>query len=221
MLEAPSVFNSVDLALGRRHFDMVIQLMGKVVLIAGGACPLITALTSRLTADGATVRCEKPDFDACTSLGRVDVLLNVIPPIPQGAFLDLSQSDWERCLAATLGSAFRWSQAVGRAMSLSGYQGTVINIVREADSDEAAFALFAPMMRRGCTIAFTQALAAEFADRLIRVNAIVSHEADQDASTTGHASEELIQATLFLCAAHGAPVSGEIIHVGGTVRRWP
>ena len=205
---------------------MTTLLRSKTIFIAGTTGPLVPALVSRLVAEGAAVR-SPPDgrreADALASLsaeaGSVDVLLNVIPSSPAAAFFDMAQSDWDRVLSETLSDAFRWSQAIGRAMSLSGNQGTIVNIVCESHRSQGEFPVFAPMIRRGCTIAFTQALAAELADRQIQVNAIVARTAEQEESAM-RASEDVIRATLFLCAAHGTSVTGETIYVGGAARAY-
>jgi NAD(P)-dependent dehydrogenase (short-subunit alcohol dehydrogenase family) len=209
--------SAIGRLLPNGRFDMPNQLQGKSLLIAGPTCPLIPTLISCLSAEGAAVQYNELEADGCAEgLGRIDVLLNVIPAIPVEAFFDLSQTEWERSLSATLSNAFRWSQAVGRRMSLSGSRGIIINILSERDAGQDEVSPFVPMIRRGCTIAFTQALAAELTGRPIQVNAIVAHAAGHERLTPAEAFEDVVRTTLFLCAAHGTSVSGESVYLGGS-----
>jgi NAD(P)-dependent dehydrogenase (short-subunit alcohol dehydrogenase family) len=63
-------------------------------------------------------------------------------------------------------------------------------------------------------VAFTKALAAELSDRQIRVNAVVSRPAPQASLPLYETFENVVRATQFLCAAHGAFVSGQTIDLG-------
>ncbi len=207
---------------------MASLLQGKTVFVAGMASPVIGRLIARLSEEGAAVRLPPEDrraadalaSDCSAGLDGIDILVNLIPGTPVSAFFDMSQPDWELMLSTAFSDAFRWSQAVGRAMSLSGKRGAIINIVYEPDDAQGALAVFAPMIRRGSTVAFTQALAAELADRQIQVNAVVSRAGERGGSAPNHAAEDVIRATLFLCAADATSVTGETIYVGGATQAY-
>ena len=201
---------------------MPTSLQGKTVLVAGAGGPLVSALVSRLASEGAAVRLLQDDrtetsahADPPMDLGRVDVLLNVILPIPATSFLDLSQLDLCRFLPTTLGDSFRWSLAVGRSMALSDTHGMIVNVLGGPSHRSAGSSPFAPTLQQGCIVAFTQALAAELADRQIQVNAVVGPSDDRERPALHSEAESIIGATLFLCATHGRAVNGEIVYVAG------
>jgi NAD(P)-dependent dehydrogenase (short-subunit alcohol dehydrogenase family) len=200
---------------------MVAVLHGKTVLVAGGTGAMPAALESGLTGAGATVRMAArngrgSDLFAAVRDGKaggIDVLLNVIGPARPIAFLDMSRRDWDNLLPGMLGDAFMCTQAIARAMSLAGEQGTIINIACDSRSPEVFVPPFVEVAWRGAVAIFTKALAAELGGRRIQVNAIVSRLGDRIESPE---FEDVVRTALFLCAAHGTFVTGETIEVGGT-----
>ena len=202
---------------------MARMLRGKTVLLAGGTAELPAALASGLMAAGARVRLPSRDGRVAneevealySAAGRIDILINIVPPVPPAAFFDMSRGAWGGLLSSTLDDAFLWTQAVARVMSFSGEQGGIINIVGNMDHPDADVAPFTELASRGIVVALTRALAAELANRGIQVNAIVGRSARGPGS--GEAGfADVVRTAVFLCAAQGTFVSGETIEVGGS-----
>jgi NAD(P)-dependent dehydrogenase (short-subunit alcohol dehydrogenase family) len=143
-------------------------LKGKTVVLAAGNSELLATLACGLGAAGARVCFGQPpkrgtlqgdgrEADERVSavyseVGKIDVLVNVVGPVPPTAFFDMSRNAWVGLLSAMLDDAFLWSQAVARAMSLAGEQGTIINIVCERGHPGEDIAPFTRLARRGASL---------------------------------------------------------------------
>ncbi len=109
------------------------------------------------------------------NLGRLDALVNnaaiqICKPI-----LEMSVAEWDRIMAVNLRSTFVCSQAAHPLLKAT--QGSIVNVSSvHAIATSANIAAYAAS--KGAIVAFTRALAIEFAPEQIRVNAILPGAVD-------------------------------------------
>ena len=128
----------------------------------GGACIAIEADV----ADRAS--CQNLVAAALEAFGRVDILVNNAAIIKLGGVADFAESEWERIFAVNVKGVFLMSQAVIPHLREG---GAIINIASNAGKRGSAFN-GAYCASKAAVIGLTQSMAAEFAERSIRVNAI-------------------------------------------------
>lgn len=175
------------------------RLLGKVVLITGGAGGIGRAISHRLTSAGAHVVvadlnqaavqevgeavnglgvvCDlqsSKSVDQCVGktlerYGQIDVLINAGAIHLQKRIVDITDDEFESILKVNLIGSFFTCRAVGRVMSEQGRGGRIINFVTTLFPN----ALSAPYMASKYGLwGFTGCLAMELAKYQITVNAI-------------------------------------------------
>ena len=104
-------------------------------------------------------------------LGVPRIVINNAGTVARKPSLDVSDSDWAAVVDVNLSGVFRVAQAAARAMVLAGAPGTIINIasilglrVRPQVASYAA--------SKAAVVQLTRALALEWAEYGIRVNAL-------------------------------------------------
>lgn len=106
------------------------------------------------------------------SFGRIDALVNNAGVVLRNPALEVTQADWDVVLNTNLRGAFFTSQAVAKHMLESGTGGAIVNISsthgRAALKERAVYGVSKAAMDQ-----MTRALALEWADFGIRVNAVV------------------------------------------------
>jgi NAD(P)-dependent dehydrogenase (short-subunit alcohol dehydrogenase family) len=131
---------------------------------------------------------------AVEELGSLDVLVNnsgVLHPQP---LLETSDEDWDRVLATNLRGTFLCSRAAGRVFKEHG-AGKVINIASNfAYMGVPGFVSYCSS--KAAVVAFTRALAVEWARLNIQVNAIAPGYFESDMNAELRADEELLKRTL-------------------------
>ena len=185
-----------------------------------------------------TVQADVADPDACRdmvrrtreALGPVSLLVNNAGLSYQGLFQDLSDADWNRCLAVNLTGARNMVQAVLPHM-LHVKAGAIVNIssiwgLRGA-SCEVAYAC-----SKAGIVALTRSLALELAPSHIRVNAVapgcietdmvrVLEQETIDAliaeTPLGRLGqpEDIAQAVAFLASDKASFITGQVLTVDG------
>lgn len=108
---------------------------------------------------------------ACSRLGQIDILINNAGiNIPKPA-LEVTEEDWDRVLDTNLKGTFFCSQRVGKHMIEHRTPGKIINIV-----SQMAFVGYikrsAYCSSKGGAVQLTRALAIEWAQHQIKVNAV-------------------------------------------------
>jgi 2-deoxy-D-gluconate 3-dehydrogenase len=113
-----------------------------------------------------------PELIAATvaKLGSIDILVNNAGLIRRAPAVDFSEMDWDEVLAADLTSVFRLSQCAGRHMLAQG-SGKIINIASLL-SFQGGVRVPAYAAAKGGVAQVTKALANEWAERGVQVNAI-------------------------------------------------
>jgi NAD(P)-dependent dehydrogenase (short-subunit alcohol dehydrogenase family) len=179
------------------------------------------------------------------TVGRLDALINnaaiqVCKPV-----VETSIAEWDRVMEVNLRSVFLWTKTAHPLLQTS--QGSIVNVSSvHAVATSANIAAYAAS--KGALVAFTRALAIEFAADQIRVNAILPGAVDtpmlRAGLERGHLSgtnvmelmkqlgqktvmgrvgqpEEIAQAILFLADNHrSAFMTGQalVIDGGATIR---
>jgi NAD(P)-dependent dehydrogenase (short-subunit alcohol dehydrogenase family) len=125
------------------------------------------------------IECDVTDADAiercvrttASELGGIDVLVNNAGgPVFNSPFLDMREAGWHKVLDLNLTSVVRFSQAVGAHMAAQRW-GSVINIT--SPSTLRPWPAITPYgAAKAAVLNLTQALAQEWAEYGVRVNAI-------------------------------------------------
>ena len=199
------------------------------------------SLAAELTAAGCpclTVQADVADSAACldmvrrteAALGPVELLVNNAGISYAGLFQDLSEADWNRCLAVNLTGARNMVQAVLPHM-LHEKSGAIVNIssiwgLRGA-SCEVAYAC-----SKAGIVALTRSLALELAPSHIRVNAVAPGCIETDmVRVLGQETvrqlieetplgrlgqpEDIAHAVAFLASDKASFITGQILTVDG------
>jgi NAD(P)-dependent dehydrogenase (short-subunit alcohol dehydrogenase family) len=171
---------------------------------------------------------------AIDRFGRIDTLVNNAGIFIPKAFVDFTAEDFSKVLSVNLAGFFFISQKAASRM-LAQNSGHIVNITATiADQPVKEVPAALASLSKGGLNAVTRALAIEYADKGVRVNAV----APGVIKTPMHAPEshaflaslhpmqrmgevqDVVEAVLYLDAA--AFVTGEILHVdgGANAGRW-
>lgn len=162
--------------------------------------------------------------------GKVDILVNNAGVTRDGLLMRMADADWDKVLNTNLKGAFLVTKAFSRAM-LKARTGRILNISSVIGLIGNAGQCNYAASKAGL-IGFTQSCAREFAGRGITVNAIAPGfiETDMTAElnetmraeilkkiplgSLGQA-EDIAAAALYLAAASGRYVTGQVLTVDG------
>jgi 3-oxoacyl-[acyl-carrier protein] reductase len=138
-------------------------------------------------------------------LGGLDLLVNAqgANAPSAGAAVSaghMSDSDWGRALALLLNGVFFACRAALREMDERG--GAIVNVVQA--SREAAGSTAASEAAAAAVLGFTRALAREYRERAIRINAIELWSGDP---------ESRLAAAALLLASPDCPLTGQTLHI--------
>ena len=162
--------------------------------------------------------------------GRIDILVNNAGITRDGLLARMSEADWNAVIQTNLSSCFHWTKAIGWPMCRARH-GRIVNITSVVgimgNAGQANYAA-----AKGGMIAFTKAVAREFAKRNVTVNAVapgfiktdmtaVLGEEVQKAAVAqvpmqrmGEPSD-IAAAVEFLCSEEAGYITGQIFAVDG------
>jgi 2-deoxy-D-gluconate 3-dehydrogenase len=115
-------------------------------------------------------RCSELIESTVAAFGSIDILVNNAGIIRRAPAVDFSVIDWDEVIAANLTSVFRLSQSAGRHMLAQG-SGKIINIASLL-SFQGGVRVPAYAAAKGGVAQITKALANEWAEKGVQVNAI-------------------------------------------------
>ena len=165
--------------------------------------------------------------------GRLDALVNnagISPKGPNGSRLGVLDSDrdiWNAVFSVNIFAVGLLAR--GLIDVLSEAQGTIVNVTSIAGSRVHPYAGAAYACSKAALLTLTREMAAEFAPRGVRVNAISPGEIDTAILSPGTAAfadrevpmrrlgrpEEVADAIMFLCGPHASYVTGTELHING------
>ena len=165
--------------------------------------------------------------------GRLDALINnaaISPKGPNGARLgvmDTPASLWEQVFRVNLLSVSLLAKGLVEPLSAAG--GSIVNVTSIAGSRVHPFAGVAYATCKAGLATLTREMAAEFAPRGIRVNAISPGEIDTSILSPGTRAyaekhvpmrrlgmpEEVANTIHFLCSAAASYINGAELHING------
>jgi 2-deoxy-D-gluconate 3-dehydrogenase len=165
-------------------------------------------------------------------LGRIDVLVNNAGATVRCRALDLSIEDWDKVVGINLRSVFLLSQKVGRVMARQG-GGRIINVASMLS--EVGIPTIPPYAAsKGGIRQLTKALAVEWAEHNIRVNAVgpgffrtemtepLYHNPERHSKIINRVAikrwgkpEDLKGAVVYLASKASDYVTGQILYVDG------
>jgi glucose 1-dehydrogenase len=167
------------------------------------------------------------------ALGRIDVLVNNAGVIPVTGLFDVTDEEWDRCLAVNLTGPFLCTQIVGRHMVEAHIPGKIINIA-SVESSVARRNQISYGASKGGVLMLTRATALELAEHGITVNAVGPGAIDSGHGYYADAAraqsvitrtplkrigtpDDVAGAVAFLASADADYITGSIIYVGGGI----
>ena len=163
------------------------DLKGKTAVVTGAARGIGKATAALLEKAGATVA--RIDIDAATGvitadvadekavekafakIGAVDILVNNAGIAVRKNALEIPREDWDRVIAVNLTGLFLCSRISARGMKERG-GGSIVNLASIMGFSGGLFPNPAYQASKGAVVNLTRALALEFAEYRIRVNAV-------------------------------------------------
>ncbi|MDR2675443.1 MAG: 3-oxoacyl-[acyl-carrier-protein] reductase [Opitutaceae bacterium] len=200
----------------------------------GSAAAAITAAGGKAEALAVDVADSAAVTQAAGALlarhGRIDILVNNAGITRDGLLARMSDADWDAVIRTNLNSAFYWTKAVGWPMCRARY-GRIVNIASVTgivgNAGQANYAA-----AKGGMIAFTKAVAREFARRAVTANVVAPGFIKTD--MTAVLGEEvrkaalaqipmqrmgdpadIAHATAFLCSEEAGYITGQVFAVDG------
>ena len=216
----------------------------QLVLTDRSADALAAARASVAQADGEPlglagdvsdpVRVRQQVEDVLERFGRIDVLVNSAGVIRPGPSVDVTVEDWRLVLSVNLDGTFYWSQAVAARSMIPRRAGAIVNVASIGGLTgfpEAA----SYVASKHAVVGLTKALAVDWAQYDVRVNAICPGMTSSSLSRAVHADDPEQQAAriariplnraataqeqasviLFLASSEASHVHGAIVNVDG------
>jgi NAD(P)-dependent dehydrogenase (short-subunit alcohol dehydrogenase family) len=154
-------------------------------------------------------------------VGVPDVLVNNAGIVVRASFVDLSEAQWHDVLGANLHGTFLCTQAFLPAILTRGTGARIINIASIAGRQGTAM-LSAYCTAKHGVVGLTRALAEEFREQRVLVNAICPGSVDTDmlkigmpGGTPRMAPEDIARTALFLATDAPPALTGACIDVFG------
>ena len=165
----------------------IFDLKGKTAVVTGAAKGIGKATAALLEKAGATVAridieqapgvicadvADEPAMEkAFAKIGAVDILVNNAGIAVRKNALEISREEWDRVIAVNVSGLFLCSRIAARSMKARG-GGAIINLASIMGFSGGIFPNPAYQTSKGAVVNMTRALALEFAEHGIRVNAV-------------------------------------------------
>jgi 2-deoxy-D-gluconate 3-dehydrogenase len=161
---------------------------GAAMLLADVDLPAVELVTAEIVEQGGQATALRADVGevpqaqeliqrAVQAFGRLDILVNNAGIFPFAAALQVDEAQWDRVVNVNLKGAFFCAQAAAAHMMAEGHGGRIVQLA-SVDALRPTGNLASYDASKGGILALTRALALEFAQYRITVNAIVPGEID-------------------------------------------
>lgn len=199
----------------------------------GYPCEYLSGDVSEEEVAGALAAC------AVSAFGSIDILVNCAGIVPQGSLLDVTASDWDHAMKVNVKSVYCLSKAVLPRMLAQTAGGSIVNVASVAAvKGFPNRALYAAT--KGAVVSLTKAMAADYANRNIRINCVspgtvltpslqrrIDSEPDPATAKRNYESrqpmgrlgmpEEIAEAIVFLAGTDSSFATGSNLIIDGGV----
>jgi NAD(P)-dependent dehydrogenase (short-subunit alcohol dehydrogenase family) len=184
------------------------DLKGKTAVVTGAGRGIGKATADLLASRGSTVarldlepgesilHCDVTDEKTVdrvfAQLDKVDILVNNAGIAVRKQSLEITREEWDRVMAVNVTGMFLCSRAAARSMKQHG-GGAIVNLASIMGFSGGLFPNPAYQASKGAVINLTRALALEFAEFSIRVNAVAPTFVRTDLTTPIFSNPEVLK----------------------------
>ena len=141
--------------------------------------------------------------------GRIDILVNNAGAAVRKPAVDLSMDEWRRVIDLNLGSTFMCSRIAARTMQKQG-GGAIVNLASIMGFSGGIFPNASYQASKGGVVNLTRALALEWADKKIRVNAVAPTFVKTDLTVPIFSNPEVLSKVMAHTPLGELPEVGDI-----------
>jgi NAD(P)-dependent dehydrogenase (short-subunit alcohol dehydrogenase family) len=182
------------------------DLKGKVAVVTGGAKGIGAATVALLNkygartasldiSDGCDVTDEKAVSNAFTRLGEIDILVNNAGRVARKPAVELSLEEWNQVVELNLTATFLCSRLAHPHMKKRG-GGAIVNLASIMGFSGGIFPNASYQASKGGVVNLTRALALEWAEDNIRVNAVAPTFVRTDLTLPLFSNPELMKSVM-------------------------
>ena len=184
------------------------DVKGKVVVVTGAGKGIGKAVSDLFASRGSTVArldlqagesilpCDVTDERVVdkvfAQLGRIDILVNNAGIAVRKNAFEITREEWDKVIAVNQTGLFLCSRAAARSMKQTG-GGAIVNLASIMGFSGGLFPNPAYQASKGAVVNLTRALALEFAEHNIRVNAVAPTFVRTDLTTPIFSNPEVLK----------------------------